>query len=206
MSFMVGVLPMLFLMGVYAGMIVLAILSYVLRGLGLYSMAKNTAEENPWLAWIPFAHEYLVGKMADRYTASRGKSTQYARLLLILMVTCAGLSVVLFLSMFLTTFAAVFSTVGGENAINSLLVIPSVLFILLYLCFFAAIIAFKVFQVMAHHQIYLDFTPQSATLYTILTVFSLDFICKFIIRSNVPTRVAGTCSGAQPQYRAHPNR
>lgn len=206
MSFALAVVPVLFILAVYAVIFVLAILSYVLRSLGLYTMAKNTAEENPWLAWIPLAHEYLAGKMADHYTASRGKKTSYARLLLVLVVASAGLFVVIFVLMFLITFATAFSSIYGEIIVNLLFVWPVALFCLWYLCFFAAIIAVKVFQVMAHYQIYLDFAPQSATLYTILTIFNLDFICKYLIRNNIPARMEGAYHPPRPQYRANPNQ
>jgi len=43
--------------------IVLAIGSYVLAALGLYTMAKRRNIENPWVAWIPVAQMYILGKL-----------------------------------------------------------------------------------------------------------------------------------------------
>jgi hypothetical protein len=36
---------------------------YVLISLGLLTLATNEKIENPWLAWIPFANLYILGKL-----------------------------------------------------------------------------------------------------------------------------------------------
>jgi len=41
----------------------IAIASYVLAALGLYTMAKNRNIENEWVAWIPVAQLYILGKV-----------------------------------------------------------------------------------------------------------------------------------------------
>ena len=38
---------------------------YVLLALGLYGMALNKKLENPWLAWIPIANFYILGKLIN---------------------------------------------------------------------------------------------------------------------------------------------
>lgn len=41
------------------------LIAYVLISIGLYSAAKNRGIENSFLAWIPFARYYLLGKMLN---------------------------------------------------------------------------------------------------------------------------------------------
>ncbi|MEN1760274.1 hypothetical protein [Anoxynatronum sibiricum] len=41
----------------------IAIASYVLAALGLYTMAQKRNIENPWVAWIPVAQLYILGKV-----------------------------------------------------------------------------------------------------------------------------------------------
>lgn len=41
--------------------LVIAIVFYVLKSLGLSKMAENRGIENPWLAWIPIADLYIMG-------------------------------------------------------------------------------------------------------------------------------------------------
>lgn len=47
---------------VTGGLIALA--AYILKGIGLYTIAKNQGNENAWLAFIPFARKYQQGELA----------------------------------------------------------------------------------------------------------------------------------------------
>lgn len=47
---------------VTGGLIALA--TYILKGIGLYTIAKNQGEENAWLSFIPFARKYQQGELA----------------------------------------------------------------------------------------------------------------------------------------------
>lgn len=42
---------------------ILGIVAYVLTALGLYKMAQKQGEPNAWLAWIPIAQLYIIGKI-----------------------------------------------------------------------------------------------------------------------------------------------
>jgi hypothetical protein len=42
---------------------VLGIIFYILASIGLYKLAFNQRIENPWLAWIPIANLYILGKL-----------------------------------------------------------------------------------------------------------------------------------------------
>jgi hypothetical protein len=41
----------------------LALASYVLAAIGLYTMAKNRDIENAWIAWIPVVQLYIIGRL-----------------------------------------------------------------------------------------------------------------------------------------------
>lgn len=47
---------------VTGGLISLA--SYILRGIGFYTIAKEQGDENAWLAFVPFARKYQQGELA----------------------------------------------------------------------------------------------------------------------------------------------
>lgn len=38
---------------------------YILSSLGLYKLAQNKGLENPWLAWVPIANLYILGKIIN---------------------------------------------------------------------------------------------------------------------------------------------
>jgi len=44
--------------------IILGIILYVFMALGMQAMAMKLKIENPWLAWIPIANVYLMGRIA----------------------------------------------------------------------------------------------------------------------------------------------
>lgn len=43
--------------------VIIGIVLHILMALGLYKMAQNRGIENAWLAWIPVANLYIVGKL-----------------------------------------------------------------------------------------------------------------------------------------------
>lgn len=52
-----------------------ALASYVLRGIGFYTIAKSRGDENAWLAFVPFARKYQQGQLAGEITL-KNKSIQ----------------------------------------------------------------------------------------------------------------------------------
>ena len=53
-----------FLGGLFFILLIVGIILYVIMALGMYAMASKLRIENPWLAWIPVANIYLMGKIA----------------------------------------------------------------------------------------------------------------------------------------------
>jgi len=45
--------------------LLIGLLFYCLKSIGLYTLAKNRGIENPWLAWIPIADLYIMGMLVD---------------------------------------------------------------------------------------------------------------------------------------------
>ena len=44
---------------------------YVLRGIALTFLCNASRKGSVWMAWVPFANQYLLGQMADVYTDDR---------------------------------------------------------------------------------------------------------------------------------------
>ena len=79
------------LLAVLFAVLVFAAATYVLRSIGLYTMAKNRGIENAWLAWVPVGNSWLLGQIADEVNSRQGKKTNYSLILLVLTaVTAAG--------------------------------------------------------------------------------------------------------------------
>ena len=61
---------LIFLFAVIIISLICTIIKYVFDGFGLMEMAKKKNEKYPWLSWVPYAKEYLRGKLA--YNANIG--------------------------------------------------------------------------------------------------------------------------------------
>ena len=55
----------------YCSFVLLAAALYVLQGIALTYLCKASRAGAVWMAWVPFANQYLLGKQADVYTEDR---------------------------------------------------------------------------------------------------------------------------------------
>lgn len=75
--------------------LVFGLAQYVMEAVGLSKIAKSCRYPRPWLAWIPFANSYLIGKLAEVSAVRFGKSKRpYAVWLLTLQIIGTVLSAV----------------------------------------------------------------------------------------------------------------
>ena len=173
------------------------VIVYIFQGIGLYRMAKNTGNKYAWCAWLPVGHQFLVGNLADRYNMTRNKKTHYGPLLL-------GFSAV-------ATLGTWFISAGMINLLDDLSGYYyyydeglTLLYSFFALVIHGVAIANLVLYCVASYNMYLDYEPSSATGYTVLAVFQLDWIAKFICRNNVPVGAAGRVYPKQPKYGQQP--
>lgn len=71
--------------------LIIAIVCYVFTSLALYQMAKNRNIENPWLAWIPIANMYLMGKLLYEKVAFGSSIIPMAHVILPLLPIVCGI-------------------------------------------------------------------------------------------------------------------
>lgn len=88
----------------------LAVASYVLTALALYTVARRRGLKNPWLAWIPVADSWLLGSLSDQYRyVVKGEHTHRRAFLLFFRI----LTVVLTLSLLGLVGSLCFQVFGG---------------------------------------------------------------------------------------------
>lgn len=153
-------LSFFFVGGIIVFWIALAVLFYVFFALGLYTMAKRRGLENPWLAWIPVAYLYTLGKLADTYAAQyMNKKTNYALLLLLLVAAVVVLVIVM-----LSTLAF------GMMASSGAFMIPYIICVVLLV---AVSIVYAVFYYIALYRIYNWHTESSVVLLVLSILFNV---------------------------------
>ncbi len=64
---------------------------YVLRSLGLYTMAKRREIHNPWLAWLPVGDYWIAGSLSDQYRYVTEGRVKNRRILLLVVALVSGL-------------------------------------------------------------------------------------------------------------------
>ena len=87
--------------GAVAGVLIVAailvvlvnIVLYVIKSLGLYTIAKRRGIACPWLAWLPVGCEWITGSIADQYRkVTSGKATVRRFIIVALAVISIGLT------------------------------------------------------------------------------------------------------------------
>ena len=53
-----------------------ALIGYILKGIGMYTIAKRRGMDYPWLAYVPFARAYLRRGISRRNRIKRRKNTK----------------------------------------------------------------------------------------------------------------------------------
>lgn len=58
---------------IVGGMLIAALASYILRGIGMYTLGRKRGLNNPWLAFIPYARTYFQGELCGTLTFKNHK-------------------------------------------------------------------------------------------------------------------------------------
>lgn len=173
---------------------------YVFSSLGLYRILQNRGVPNPWMAWVPVANYYAQGAVADDINLrTRGKTTHLRHWLLFL-----GLGTVGGLAFFMIFYFGFLFSVLEENAPSSYGLLGG--FLIAYLLLLACSVAYTVFYGISLYRLYLDYCPQNAVLYTVLSLV-ISLVAPFLIFSIRNNRPLSLCwqpqagpYGMPPQY------
>ncbi|MEE3333146.1 MAG: hypothetical protein VZR54_02600 [Ruminococcus sp.] len=142
----IGIGLIIFLLFVIA----IGIVLYIFGSLGLYKIAKNRNIPNPWMAWIPVANSYLLGKIGDYYDLKNtGKCNNFAIIMLCIAIAAIAAPITVILG-FVTPFAAIalcvfdyicyykfFKNVNPDSAVVMLvlsIIFPIILPFVLFVC------------------------------------------------------------------------
>lgn len=171
-------------------LIVLAVslVLYILRSIGLMTIARNRNLPNPWIIWIPIVGGYTLGAIADDINEQKGTKSIYRWLLLgggILSTAVSGGST---FSMFGSIMNEDYEGVLARSAVSQ---IGSLISLGVY-----------VVSIMCLYYIFKCYKPDSATAYTVLcaipfTAF-LQSIFPFAIRNNQPVTMPNGPGGYGP--------
>ena len=194
--------------GVFQGMpTLLAVLSYVLTALGLYTMAQRRGIQHGWLAWVPVADIWILGSLADQYRyVVRGEVKSRRKVLLTLNIISAAFSTVLFFMTFHWVFRGIMGFLNGFSQPQILDLVASMILKLgaVSLLVMPVAITKLVIRFIALYDIYRSCEPENAKMYLVLSIliaFTQPFFLFFSREKEngmPPRKAAG--SAAEPDF------
>lgn len=152
-----------------------AIVGYVFRSIGLYTLAKRRGIANPWLAWLPVGYYWIAGSIADQYRYVTEGSVKNRRTIL-LALSIAGIVVSSLVS---TMVNGSFMLSTGEVSMDQLASLGT-MGTVLNLVTSALEIATFVFWQIALYDLYSSCNPRNNVLFLVLGII-FGFLVPFFI-------------------------
>ena len=157
---------------------IISLTSYILRGIGLYTIAKHRGYEYAWLAFIPFFRIYLQGKLSGDITFKNKTMRDTGIWLAVIPLMYSVVVSVIYGVMCLCGMLAIFSM--------TMHVILIMLLILALAIGLGYEVLYKTLRVMVNYQIYCNMTSGNmavahAVLGALLPLY--ESICFFVMRN-----------------------
>lgn len=185
--------------------VVLGLVSYILKGFGMYTMAQRKGMDNPWLAFIPFARTYLQGELSGDITFKNRTMRDTGIWLLALPFmygTVFSIYYVIMCLLGLGTFVSMIDYYGNIHVGVGRILILIVLVLIIVLISAAYDVLYKVFRVLVNRQIYRQMT--SGTMSVVHAVLSVlvpmyESVSFFVMRNRSLERPADGVGTAEPE-------
>ncbi len=164
---MVGVIAVLVMILVYLIIMGLGIATYIINSLAIYRLADRRQIPNPWMAWLPFASDWIIGSIVDQYDEKNGIKRKWRVLLLTLsLISIIGIIVVC-VGMIVGMLVMAIQETNMEPEVGPTLAFIGVLYIVLLI--FAMLASAKGFcQAICIYKIYESTVPEKAVKYLLL--------------------------------------
>lgn len=192
----------------------IAVANYLFKGFGLYGMAKKMNVKYPWLAFIPFASNYLQGELSGDVTVGK-KTVKNIGLWTLLVPIAVG--VITFIMLFVFLFTSIFSIAIQAERMNELIIGAGFYFSLLFVVLIAVVLsaAESLLFGVVRYQIHKKYTDDIwAVIHMIIGLFIplYQSVYFFVLRNRYPkgmenpydSQIAGPSGGVGPVYQASP--
>lgn len=170
---------------------IFALASYIVKGIGMYTIAKRQGQENPWLAFVPFARTYLHGELAGSITLKE-KKIKSPGIWLLAMPFIYGAVFSIFYVIILVFGVGIIMKLGsgyghygftvGAGGIMGIIILALILIVVSVV--YKAV--YKVLGILVNRQIFRNFTSDNmsiahAVLSAVVPLY--ESICMFVMRN-----------------------
>ena len=177
------------------------IATYVLRALGLYTIAKRRGINHPWMGWVPVLDLWVLGCISDQYQyVVKGKDKNKRKWLLGLNIAIAVVYIVFFVFCGIAVAGVISGATGGlrEEQLLTALMGPATGLLICLIPLVIIAIAVAVIRYVAFYDLYTSCNPQNNVLFLVLSIFFsvTEPFFVFFIRN----KDEGMPPRRQPQY------
>ena len=147
---------------------------YVLRALGLYSIAKRRGINRPWMSWVPVLDLWVLGCISDQYQyVVNGNVRNKRKWLLGLSIAMAVLYIVFAVLIGVAVFGAVGGMTGSmnDNQLVATLLGPVMGLVVGLIPLVGIAIAVMAIRYVAMYDLYTSCSPQNNVLFLVLSIF-----------------------------------
>lgn len=147
---------------------------YVLRALGLYSIAKRRGINHPWMSWVPVLDLWVLGCISDQYQyVVNGNIRNKRKWLLGLSIAMAVLYIVFAVLIGVAVFGAVGGITGSmnDNQLVATLLGPVMGLVVGVIPLVGIAIAVMAIRYVAMYDLYTSCSPQNNVLFLVLSIF-----------------------------------
>lgn len=179
-------------LGIFVVVGLVSLIGYIIKAIGIYTIAKRERSEYPWLAFVPFARTYLQGELGGEVVLKKKSICNPGIWLLVLPFVQGAVVFVLYLVIFgIVGFSAFSYTAsdyygpGMSAGTVGMLVLLTVIFMAVLVVFGAAL---QVLRILVNHQILGKFTTGNmSVVHAVLmgTIPLYEAIC-FLVMSRKP--------------------
>ena len=186
----VSVIGIVFLIVIYLAIFAVSITMYILNGIGLMKMAKSCGIPHPWMGFLAFTHEYLIGRIAEQNHAPGKKSWPWRHIALVGKILLVVLAIVMCVFMFGDMFAVIAES-GDFTEYDVLTLYGSMMGMMVPLYLIST--AYSIVLYIIYWKIFSLFAPQNtAVIFLVLSIlFNLAPIFFFILRNRQPANRPG---------------
>lgn len=156
----------------------LGITFYLLGAFGLYNIAKRRGMNNAFMAFIPIANTYYLGKLADDINATMNKKTNNAKRILTLIILVLGLG---FVAGIVGGVSVGINMLAAKSGMFYSSAIITIFTVLLSIALFACNITLLIFEYIALYTVYKEYSPNNATVFLVLTILFSDAASSIIM-------------------------
>lgn len=144
----------------------LAIANYIMTSLALYKIADRRNIPNPWMAWLPFTSDWLIGNIADDYDERNGIKRKWRVVLLALSLVAVVGIVVVYVALIVGMLIISFQFVNTEPDES---IIAFIVILYIFLIVMAMIAMAQSFcKTVCMYKIYESTVPEKAVKYLLL--------------------------------------